>query len=109
MARPLTRLTAALAVGATLTVAGCGSSSGGSGTPDNPKDALVAGVGALGDADVLTTTLRLDGTGGELGQLGKASDNAIQPSTADAIASARLVVETTHDKTFSLRAVDGGK
>src|SRR3954454_3596833 len=109
MARRLTRLTAALAVGATIVVTGCGSSSGGSGSSsDNPKDVLVSGVAQLGQDDVLTTTFKLDATADELVRLGKATGDEIPQDTADAGSSAQLVIETSKDKTFSLSAADGG-
>jgi len=108
MARPLSRSVAALAVGTTLLVSGCGSSSsGGSDHADNPKAALVAGVTQLGDADILTTTFRLDASADDLVKIGDATNDPIPQNTADAISSARLVIETTKDKTFSLSAIDG--
>ncbi|MDX6232496.1 MAG: hypothetical protein QOH68_1480 [Nocardioidaceae bacterium] len=110
MSRRLSRLTATLAVGATVAVAGCGNgSSGGAEDTDGSKGALVAGVSQLAAADVLTTTLQLDVTPDQLQQLAESSGDDLSTTAAEAISSGRLVIETTKDKTFSLTAVDGGK
>src|SRR3954447_21345013 len=101
MARRLFRLTAALAVGATLAVAGCGNGSGGASADDSPKGALVAGVSQLGEADMLTTTLQLDTTADDLQQLAKSTGDELSTTAAEAISSAQLVIQTSHDKTFS--------
>jgi hypothetical protein len=109
MTRRLSRLSTTLAVAATLAVAGCGSGSGGSSEGDSPKDTLVASVGALGDADILTTTLQLETTPEDLQAVAESTGDELSTSNAEAIASAQLVIETTDDKSSSLRAVDGGK
>ncbi|MDQ1696688.1 MAG: hypothetical protein QOJ03_2041 [Frankiaceae bacterium] len=109
MFRPFARLTSVAAVGAVLLV-GCGSGSGGS-TPSTPKGQLVAGVTALGDADVLTTTLKLDTTADALQALASSSGDTLSSDTAAAIVGAQLVIETQSgkDKAFSVRAVDAGQ
>jgi hypothetical protein len=108
MARRLSRLTATLAVGATL-AAGCGGSTSDAPDPsDDPKGALVAGVSNLSDADMLTTTLQLETNADDLQQLASASGDDLSNKAADAISSAQLVIQTSKDKTFSLAAVDGG-
>jgi hypothetical protein len=108
MARPLSRLTAAFAVCATLVVAGCGSGSGGPDASDDPKGALVAGISQLGEADTLTTTLQLDTTPENLQVLAGIDGDNLSDANAKAIASAQLVMQTSKDKAFALRGVDNG-
>src|SRR3954451_20247812 len=106
MARRLSRLTAAVAGGGPLAVAGGGTASGGAEAEDSPKGDLVAGISQLGEADLLTTTLQLDTSADDLKQLAESSGDDLSTTAADAISSAQLVIQTSHDKTFSLMAVD---
>lgn len=108
MSRTTTRLAAAAGLAAILTAAGCGG--GSSGTDSSPKGELVSGVNALSDADALTTTLRLDTTSAKLQALAKHGGDSLSKQAADAITSARVVIETKgsgKDKTFALRGVEG--
>src|SRR3954462_4639126 len=107
--RPVSRLTAA-AVGAAIALAGCGSGSGG-GQSSTPKGELVAGVQALSDSDVLTTTLKLETTPSDLQQLADSSGDHLSADTAQAISEAQLVIENVNGdestKAVSIRALDG--
>ncbi len=109
MRRTTSRLTCGVALIAALVAAGCGNSTS---TPKNPHDELVAGISALGQADVLTTTLKLDTTPSMLQQIAQASGDTLSAQSAQAIASAQLVIENkrgdAQHKAFSVRAVDNG-
>lgn len=111
MFRLQSRLAAVAATGAVLAAAaGCGGGSGG--TDDSPKGQLVAGIDHLADSDVLTTTLRLDTTADQLRALAKDSGDDLSRDAAEAIAGARIVIETNGsgaDKNFSLRGIEGDR
>ncbi len=109
MSRARSRLATFAATAAVLAVIGCGGSS--TGAADTPKGELVAGFDHLADSDVLTTTLRLDATATELQELAKVGGGKVSDKVAEAVSSARVVMESKgsgDSKAFALRADTNG-
>jgi hypothetical protein len=110
MSPPFARLTSVVAVGAVVALAGCGGSDS---APDTPKSELVASVTQLGQADALTTTVRLDASPAALRALAGSGGKPVSRSTLASLASARLVVENTagsgDGRSYSVRAITGGQ
>lgn len=104
MRRPRGFVGFAAAAAAALVLTACGGSGG---SDSSPKGELTAGISGLSDSSVLTTTLRLDTTSTELQAFARASGSTLDAGAADAITSARIVLENKRQDGHSAFALTG--
>ena len=101
---------AAVAATATIVLTACGGGSGGGSTVSkDPKTAFSTGLSGLSDTDALTVTLKLETTGDKLVGFAKESGDKLDPTVAQEIASAAIVLETKTSDGTHLSDIKPGK